>query len=74
MKPTMTQPDPSYPLPHWLIDKNIGVKKRSQAPPAFLRCLTTLVNEIAPLPPVYLIADDYHLIQTLPIHKQPVSW
>jgi LuxR family maltose regulon positive regulatory protein len=38
-------------------------------PPDFL--MTTLVNEIAAIyPPFILAIDDYHVIQTLPIHQQ----
>src|SRR4030042_3446485 len=58
-----------------LLDKNIGGKTQAilqspqPLPPEIV--LTTLVNEIALTPnPFILVLDDYHLIQTLPIHKQ----
>jgi LuxR family maltose regulon positive regulatory protein len=75
-----TDNDPARFLPYLiaalqLIDKNIGVKTLAilQAPqplpPEIV--LTTLVNEIALTPNSFiLVLDDYHLIQTLPIHKQ----
>jgi LuxR family maltose regulon positive regulatory protein len=58
-----------------LIDKGIGVKTQAMLqspqplPPEVV--LTTLINEIALTPHSFiLVLDDYHQIQTLPIHKQ----
>ncbi len=58
-----------------IIDKSIGDKTQAMLqspqplPPEVV--LTTLINEIALTPQSFiLVLDDYHLIQTLPIHKQ----
>ena len=58
-----------------LIDMSIGEKTQGMLqspqplPPEVV--LTTLVNEIAVTPISFvLVLDDYHLIQTLPIHSQ----
>jgi len=58
-----------------LIDNSIGEKTRAMLqspqplPPEVV--LTTLLNEIAVTPTSFiLVLDDYHLIQTLPIHSQ----
>jgi LuxR family maltose regulon positive regulatory protein len=58
-----------------LIDRSIGEKTRSMLqspqplPPEVV--LTSLLNEIAVIPTTFiLVLDDYHLIQTLPIHRQ----
>jgi LuxR family maltose regulon positive regulatory protein len=58
-----------------IIDNSIGGKTQvmlqspQPLPPEVV--LTSLINEIALTPqPFILVLDDYHLIQTLPIHKQ----
>lgn len=58
-----------------LIDQSIGEKTQSmlQSPQPLPNevVLTTLVNEISLVStPFILVLDDYHLIQTLPIHGQ----
>src|SRR4030042_5469407 len=75
-----TDNDPARFLPYLIaalqqIDKGIGEKTRAPPqspqplPPEVV--LTTLLNEISNTPTAFiLVLDDYHLIQTLPIHNQ----
>jgi LuxR family maltose regulon positive regulatory protein len=56
------------------VDERIGQAAQamlhSPTPPPWAALLTALINEMAATPePFILVLDDYHLIETLPIHR-----
>jgi LuxR family maltose regulon positive regulatory protein len=76
--------DPARFLAYFLtalqqVDPGIGqaaqVMLQAPQPPPPEALLTSLLNDVASTPDAFvLVLDDYHLIQTLPIHQQLVFW
>jgi LuxR family maltose regulon positive regulatory protein len=76
--------DPARFLAYFLtalqqVDPGIGqaaqVMLQAPQPPPPEALLTSLLNDVAFTPDAFvLVLDDYHLIQTLPIHQQLVFW
>jgi LuxR family maltose regulon positive regulatory protein len=61
------------------VDPDIGhvaqVMLQAPQPPPPEALLTSLLNDVASMPGAFvLVLDDYHLIQTLPIHQQLAFW
>jgi LuxR family maltose regulon positive regulatory protein len=53
------------------IGQSLSAMLQSPTPPPPTVLLTALINEMAATPePFILVLDDYHLIETLPIHQQ----
>ncbi len=61
------------------VDPDIGqaaqMMLQAPQPPPTEALLTSLLNDVASTPDAFvLVLDDYHLIQTLPIHQQLAFW